>query len=1166
MSDFVHLHVHTEYSLLDGAARIRELVKKAKRTGFDSLAITDHGAMYGVIPFYKACQEEGIQPIIGCEMYVTGGSMEERPSQREGQIYHLLLLAETDEGYRNLMKLVTEAHLRGFHYKPRIDKKTLRQYCKGLIATSSCLAGEVPQAILDGDIMKARRLAEEYREIFGSDNFFFELQDHGIPEQQQVNRQLIGLSQGMGIPLVATNDLHYIEQQDAEVQDCLLCIGTNSKLEDTERLRFPTEEFYLKSAEEMARLFAHMPEAVANTRRIADRCRVTIPLGGRLLPAFPIPEEEDAANYLRDRCLEGARERYPEQTTEVMERLDYELSIIATMGFADYFLIVWDFVRFAREAGIAVGPGRGSAAGSLVAYVLHITDIDPIRYQLLFERFLNPERINMPDIDIDFNYERRDEVIEYVTRKYGDHRVAQIITFGTMAPRAAVRDVGRVMELPYRDVDKVAKMIPAQPGVRLEDVMKPESELAKWCQQDPRLIRLMQTVKKVEGIPRHASTHAAGVVISKGDLTDFVPLEEGNDGVSLTQYPMEALEEIGLLKADFLGLRNLTVIERTVAAIAENEAEHIDFQGDDYDDLTTYTLLSQGVTMGVFQLESAGMRKVLRELKPSTFEDLIAVLALYRPGPMAQIPRFIRAKHGLEKVDYPHKDLAPILQNTYGIIVYQEQIMRIASTMAGFSLGQADILRRAVSKKKRAVLDEQREAFVNGAIAKGYSVGTGKKVYDLIVQFADYGFNRSHSAAYAVLAYQTAYLKANYPQHFMSALLTTVMGNHTKMAEYIEDCQRMGISIAHPDVNKSERAFAVKKSGIQMGLGAIKNVGTQAITSILSERKKREFRNLFDFCERVDLRVCNRRVMESLIQCGAMDGFPEHRAQALAMLDEAIEHGLECQRRANENQLQLFNDPGEGVSVKFDYNHVKPFSQSEKLEMERELLGLYLSGHPLDDWQDMISQTTDHRLGDLEAVPEEKNVKVAGLVRSVKGITTKKGDGMAFVTIEDFSHQVEMVVFPTALRQYRSLLQLDRPILVTGRINHHEKGVKLIPGTIEDLERVAAKIKNPTADQQTTEPNKKDRSAKSRVPHVEAYIRIPTEKEGTSAMASLHQVLAEYKGHVAVRLYYQSTGKVLALPVAKYGIHPSESCKRRVEDILGEHSFRLKEVFSSGTR
>ncbi|MFC4075780.1 DNA polymerase III subunit alpha [Salinithrix halophila] len=1158
MSDFVHLHVHTEYSLLDGAARIRELVGKAKEAGFDSLAITDHGVLYGVVPFYKSCLEAGLRPIIGCEVYVTSGSLEERPRQRESRIHHLLLLAETNEGYQNLMKLVSEAHLRGFHYKPRIDKELLRAHSRGLIATSACLAGEIPQAILEDNMAKAKRLAEEYKEIFGPEHFFFELQDHGLPEQQKVNRQLIGLSQAMEIPLVATNDLHYIEKEDATVQDCLLCIGTNRKLEEKDRMRFPSEEFYLKSAEEMKRLFARVPEAVKNTRRIADRCRVEIPLGGRLLPAFPVPEGETAAGHLRQLCFQGAEERYGTLSDAVRKRLEYELSVINEMGFSDYFLIVWDFIRFAREKGIAVGPGRGSAAGSLVAYVLFITDIDPIRYKLLFERFLNPERINMPDIDIDFNYERRDEVIGYVTRKYGDHRVAQIITFGTMAPRAAVRDVGRVMGLPYADVDKAAKMIPAGPGVTLEQVMKPDSELAKWSRKDPRLTRLMETVAKVEGLPRHVSTHAAGVVISKGDLTDYVPLEQGNEGISLTQYPMEVLEEIGLLKADFLGLRNLTVIEQAVDAIREKEGVTIDFRDSEYDDPATYRMLSKGETAGVFQLESAGMRKVLRELKPTSFEDLIAVLALYRPGPMEQIPRFIRAKHGQEKVDYPHPDLKPILSNTYGIIVYQEQIMRIASQMAGFTLGQADILRRAVSKKKRRILNEQRAVFIKGAIKQGYSEETGGKVYDLIVRFADYGFNRSHSAAYAVLAYQTAFLKANYPLYFMSALLTTVMGSHGKMAEYIEDCRRMGIRVLHPDVNESERAFAVKGNAIRVGLAAIKNVGTHAITSILKERRQKPFHDLFDFCQRVDLRTCNRRVIESLIQCGAMDSLPEHRAQALAMLDEAMERGGDYQRRQSEDQLKLFEDGPEMHQTRFSYDGVKPFRERERLEMERELLGLYLSGHPLDGFRETIARVTSHTVSDLDSAREEERVTIAGMIRDVKAITTKKGEGMAFVTLEEFSREAELVVFPRTLRQYRTLLQLDRPIRVSGKVNHHENGVKILTDTFEDLER----LEREKGTHGGRLPRKQESPAMDEKPQrggVEAYIRISREREGAETLEALKRLLLSHKGKTPVRLYYESSGKVLALPATKYGIHPSEECKSRVEDILGKHSFRLKE-------
>lgn len=1145
---FVHLHVHTEFSLLDGASRIRDLVVQAKDIGFDALAITDHGAMYGVVPFYQACREAGLKPIIGCEVYLTPGDRRERPSRKEQRIHHLLLLAETNEGYQNLMKLVSRAHLEGFYHKPRVDKTILRQHAAGLIATSACLAGEIPQAILEDNISKARHLAQEYRDIFGPDHFFLELQDHGLPEQQKVNHCLIQLSHELDIPLVVTNDSHYIHQDDHEMHDCLLCIGTNRRLEDEDRLRFPTDEYYLKTAEEMERLFAHVPEAVANTRRIADRCQVEIPFGQRLLPRFPVPDGMDAATYLKKQCLVGVAKRYGSPSEEVRRRLEYELSVIVRMGFEDYFLIVWDFVRFARQQGIAVGPGRGSAAGSLVAYVLYITDVDPIRYQLLFERFLNPERVNMPDIDIDFNYERRDEVIEYVTRKYGDHRVAQIITFGTMAPRAAVRDVGRVMGLPYGEVDQTAKRIPSGPGVTLKQVWKPGSELDRWIGEHPRVKRMMKTVRKVEGFPRHTSTHAAGVVIAPGDLTDHVPLEQGADGIPLTQYPMEALEAIGLLKADFLGLRNLTVIERTVDAIREREGVVIDFSQMDMDDPATYRLLSRGETTGVFQMESAGMRKVLRELKPHTFEDIIAVLALYRPGPMEQIPRFIRAKHGLESIEYPHPDLEPILKDTYGIIVYQEQIMQIAARMAGFTLGQADLLRRAVSKKKRELLDEQREAFVQGCLAQGYDEQTGRAVYDLIVRFANYGFNRSHSAAYAVLAYQTAYLKANYPLYFMAALLTTVMGSHTKMAEYIEDGRRLGIEVDLPDINASERDFSAKDGKIRVGLAAIKNVGTHAITSILKERKKGAFRDLFDFCRRVDLRVCNRRVIESLIQCGAMDGFPDHRAKQLAMLDEAIEYGIGIQRQQSTDQLTLFEEePQRGI--RFHYDRVKPFLPKEQLEMERELLGLYLSGHPLDEWQEAVRRHSTHPLKELEGVRDGERVTVCGILVKVKPITTKKEEAMVFAVLEDYTSQVEVVVFPRVLNRYRSLLQLDRPVKVSGRVNQHEESVKVLADTVEDLERLQREEKQGEMEKAFRRPR-----------DWTVYIKVTPDRESAIILDQLKQVLQDHRGTVPVRLFYERNRRLLELSLEKYGVRPSEELKRRVEEIMGNTSFRIKDT------
>jgi DNA polymerase-3 subunit alpha len=1077
-------------------------------------------------------------------MYLTPGDYRERPSLREQRIHHQLLLAESLEGYRNLLRLTTEAHLRGFHYKPRIDKQLLARHAEGLIATSSCLAGEIPQAILRGDLREARRLVGEYLDIFGRDRFFFELQDHRLPEQQKVNRQLIEWSREMGIGLIATNDVHYTDREDYEMHDCLLCIQTGRKLADEDRMRFANDQFYLKPAEEMARLFAHVPEAIRNTVEIAERCRVEIPLGQKLLPRFPVPEGKTAGEYLRELCLRGARERYGSPSQEVLNRLEYELDVIDRMGFNDYFLIVWDFVRFAHERGIAVGPGRGSAAGSLVAYVLHITDVDPIRYNLLFERFLNPERINMPDIDIDFNYERRDEVIRYVTEKYGKERVAQIITFGTMAPRAAVRDVGRVMGLPYRDVDRVAKLIPASPGMTMARAFEMEPELKRMAER-PDLAKMFEIACKVEGMPRHASTHAAGVVISEEPLTMHVPLQEGSGGIPITQYPMEVLEEIGLLKADFLGLRNLTVIERAIELIQRNHGVKVRFEGE-LDDPATYELLSRGETTGVFQLESAGMRKVLRELKPSVFEDLIAVNALYRPGPMEQIPRFIRAKHGQEKVTYPHPDLEEILKNTYGIIVYQEQIMQIAAKMAGFTLGQADLLRRAVAKKKRELLMEQREAFVKGCLQNGYDEATGHAVYDLIVRFADYGFNRSHSAAYSVLAYQTAWLKANYPLEFMAALLTTVTGNQAKMAEYIEEARRMGIEVLPPDIQKSDVNFSVEGNAIRFGLAAVKNVGTLAIRSILEARKKGPFTDLLDLCRRIDLRVCNRRVLESLIQCGAMDSFPGHRAQNLAILDEAIERGGRHTRNAAADQMSLFGEMESPIGELLqEVGHLPPYSKKEELELERELLGLYLSGHPLDRYRAWAGRLSDHRLSALAECAEREKVRVIAWVSEIKTVQTKKGEQMAFLALEDVSGQAEAIVFPKVLARAFGWLKPDIPIWIRGTVQHGEETVRLIVDELEHLDERLAKAKEGRV--QTTS-------------RKQAFVRIAPMHENPESLYKLKEILQSYKGPIPVCLYYERTKKVLALPPEKYGIRLDSECVKRIETLFGKDSFRLKEI------
>ncbi len=1135
MSHFVHLHVHTEYSLLDGAARIEKLVKQAKGQGMQALAITDHGAMYGVVPFYQACKREGIHPIIGCEVYLTSGDHREKPNRKEQKNYHLLLLAETDQGYRHLMKLVTEAHLHGFHYKPRVDKALLSKYAKGLIATSSCLAGEIPQAILQGDIEKARQLVWEYLDLFGSDHFFFELQDHHLPEQQRVNRQLIAWSREMGIPLVATNDVHYVRREDHDIHDCLLCIGTGSKLSDEKRLRFHSDQFYFKTEQEMSKLFSYVPEALSNTWEIAKRCQVTIPFGQKLLPKYPVPNGMTAKAYLREKCLEGVARRYPTITPEIRKRLEYELAIIDTMGFNDYFLVVWDFVRFAHEQGIAVGPGRGSAAGSLVAYVLFITDVDPIRYNLLFERFLNPERISLPDIDIDFNFERRDEVIQYVQKKYGEEHVAQIITFGTMAPRAAVRDLGRVLELPYHKVDQLAKLIPSSPGMTLEKAYQLEPGLQK-LKQYPDLDRLLQYAEEVEGLPRHASTHAAGVVISPTPLTQYVPLQEGTEGIPLTQYPMEVLEKIGLLKADFLGLRNLTIIERAQKIIEQQTGQKIAKQMKQHDDPATYELLASGETLGVFQMESAGMRRVLQELKPTCFEDIIAVLALYRPGPMEQIPRFIRAKHGEEKVTYPHPDLEKILKNTYGIIVYQEQIMQIAARMAGFTLGQADLLRRAVGKKNRELLDQQRTAFIEGCIQNGYSRQIGEEVYDLILRFANYGFNRSHSAAYAVLAYQTAYLKTHYPLAFMTALLTTVMGNQGKMIEYVNEAKRMGIPVLPPDISKSEEAFSVEKQSIRFGLAAIKNVGLLAIQEIIKARKSGAFRDLFDFCRRVNTRLCNRRVMEALIQCGAMDSLPGHRTQKLAMLDEAIENSSTYLRQQSARQMSLFTEElEEDVEKRLQhYQQIAPYTQREKLQMEKELLGLYLSGHPLDQYQGVLAQARTHRIAQLADERDQQRVRISGMITEIKRIKTKKGEAMAFIKLEDETDAIEVVIFPRLFHQVLPLLQEDQLIEVMGNIDLQEKGVKLIAQACRELPK-----------SQLSEPSK-------------VFIRLGEEDENPPKLEKLKQIFINHRGTTPVYLYYERTRKLFELPITKYGITLTEECSRQIKQLLGPEALRIK--------
>lgn len=1216
MSGFVHLHVHSEYSLLDGAARIGDLPARARELGMTALALTDHGVMYGVIPFYKACLEQGIKPIIGCEVYMTSGSMQEKAPRSEQPNYHLILLAKNETGYRNLMHLVSMAHLRGFHYKPRIDFALLSQHAEGLICLSSCLAGEINQLLLKDRDGEARAAAERYRDLFGED-FYLELQDHGLLEQRQVMPKMIALAKDLDIPLVATNDVHYVRPEDYAMQDVLICIGTGKTLADPERLKFHSDQMYLKSAEEMARLFAHVPEAVANTVAIAEKCDLALRFGQAILPAYsPLPEGMDSAALLRQLCAEGLERRYAHtphwQSKEgrrmLQERLDYELGVIEKMGFADYFLIVWDFIRHAHERGIATGPGRGSSAGSLVAYVLGITKVDPIRYRLLFERFLNPERISMPDIDIDFDDERRDEVIDYVVRKYGSDRVAQIITFGTMAARAAVRDVGRVLDLPYGTVDKAAKMIPGAPGVTIEAALKHNRDLRELCAQQPKVAELIDMARRVEGMPRHASTHAAGVVISREPLTHHVPLQEGTDAAPLTQYSMEHLEAIGLLKMDFLGLRTLSIIERTLHWIEERYGVRLNLDELADDDPLTFEMLGRGDTTGIFQLESAGMRRVLRELKPSDIEDIISVVALYRPGPMEFIPKYIDGKHGRIAVDYPHPVLEPILSDTYGIIVYQEQIMQIASTMAGFSLGEADLLRRAVAKKNRETLDRERTHFVVGCIGQGHSAEDASRVYDMIVRFADYGFPRAHAAAYGILAYQTAYLKAHYPVEFMAAMLTAVTGNQRKTAEYVDECRRMGIDVLPPDVNESGVTFTPVGGidpggspirGIRFGLAAIKNVGTQAIESILRERKEGPYEDLADLCRRVDLRVCNKRVLEALIQGGAMDSLPGHRAQLVAVLDETVEKAVKWRKEKEDLQIHLFGLQEE-VNWEIAYPDVREYSVAQKLELERELLGLYISGHPLDGYSELIRELELDAMHHFAEMPDDSVVFAAGMVLSLRTIITRKGQPMAFAEFEDRVVRTEMVLFPEVWRRFGQLAEKGRVVIVRGRIQHQDDDFKLIAEELYDPNEagVAQRLR---ADRRLSHSRPSRGEARApRAPHSRTpapgaasavhgtarraaghgagaqpaispaargpsakpvrqrvYIKIAADLEQESRLKKLQALLAANAGPLPTVLFYEREQKAKALS-ERYNVKPSPALFREIEALFGEGAVKVK--------
>ncbi len=1062
---FTHLHVHTEYSLLDGSSKIKELAARAKELGMDSLAITDHGVMYGVIDFYRACREVGVKPIIGCEVYVSPGSRFDRETvSGEDRYYHLVLLAENNQGYQNLMKIVSKGFVEGFYYKPRVDYEVLEQYHEGIIATSACLAGEIPRYLMRGMYEDAKQAALHYQEIFGQGNFFLELQDHGIPAQRQVNQGILRISKELGIGLVATNDSHYTLKEDWKAHDILLCIQTGKKVTDENRMRYEAEKFYLKSEDEMRELFPYAPEALENTHKIAERCNVEIEFGVTKLPKYQVPEGYDSWSYLNYLCEEGFAKRYPDDDGSLHERMVYELDTIHTMGYVDYFLIVWDFIHFAKSHGISVGPGRGSAAGSVVSYALEITNIDPIRYGLLFERFLNPERVSMPDIDIDFCYERRQEVIDYVVEKYGKDQVAQIVTFGTLAAKGVVRDVGRVLDLPYAQCDAIAKMIPADLGMTLEKALKTSPDLRDAYNSDDQVKYLIDMAMRLEGLPRHTSMHAAGVVISRTSVDEYVPLSRAADGTITTQFTMTTLEELGLLKMDFLGLRTLTVIQNACDQIEKNRGIHIDVDTIDYNDKQVLESIGTGRTDGVFQVESSGMKSFMKELKPGSLEDIIAGISLYRPGPMDFIPRYLKGKNNPETITYECPQLEHILSPTYGCIVYQEQVMQIVRDLAGYTLGRSDLVRRAMAKKKAAVMEKERQNFVygnpeegvTGCVANGIDEKIANHIYDEMIDFAKYAFNKSHAAAYAVVSYQTAYLKYYYPAEFMAALMTSVMDNLTKLSEYIVTCRQMGIAILPPDINSGESGFSVDGEGIRYGLSAIKSIGKSVVEMIVKERENNgKFRSLEDFVERMSSKEVNKRTMENFIRSGALDCLPGNRRQKVLIAPEIIDNKNREKKNSMAGQMSLFDfaDESEKTDFQITFPDVEEFTKEDILAGEKETLGIYISGHPLEAYVNAMKNNTNASAVDfmvdeetnLAALSDGQRVTIGGMVTDKTVKTTKTGKMMAFLTIEDLTGSVEVLVFPKNYEAQREVFTEDAKLFVQGRVSLGEEPVgKLI--------------------------------------------------------------------------------------------------------------------------
>lgn len=1178
---FTHLHVHTEYSLLDGAARIKDVVARAKELGMTSLAITDHGVMFGVIDFYRECNKQGIKPVIGCEVYTAARTLFDKDSEKDKHMGHLVLLAKDNQGYKNLMKIVSEGYRHGFYYKPRIDKNVLRKYSGGLIALSACLAGDVQNRLLNGDYDGARREALEMLDIFGEGNYYLELQDQGLEEEARILPGMKRLHEETGIPFVATNDVHYVRQEDAEAQDVLMCIQTASTIDEENRMRFPNDQFYLKSEDEMRKIFANIPEAIDNTAKIADECNVTFTFGELHLPEFNAPDGLTNTKYLRKLCEQGLSERYPEASAEekkeLQQRLDYELGTIEKMGYVEYFLIVWDFINYAKQNGIMVGPGRGSAAGSIVAYTLRITDIDPIKYSLIFERFLNPERVSMPDIDIDFCYERRGEVIDYVTEKYGEDKVCQIITFGTMKAKQAVRDVGRVLNVSYPETDAIAKAIPFSLKMTIDLALETSPELKAKYENEETTKKVIDMARAIEGMPRHASTHAAGVVISKDSIDEYVPLYLADKGLS-TQFNMTTIEELGLLKMDFLGLRNLTIIRDALEMIEADYEVTIDFSSMDYDDPAVYEMIASGNTQGIFQLESGGMTQFMKNLKPDCFEDIVAGISLYRPGPMASIPTYIDNKKHPGNIEYLHESLEPILSVTYGCLVYQEQVMQIVRDLGGYSYGRSDLVRRAMGKKKMDVMLQEKEYFINGkldddgnveiagCIRNGVPEKTAEEIFNQMVSFAEYAFNKSHAAAYAVVAYETGYLKAHYTVEFMAALMTSVMGDSDSIAKYMRNCTEMGIEVLPPDINESQKKFSVVDGKIRFGLLGVKNVGEGAIDAIIEARQtKGRPEDIFQFIENIDIHKVNKKAVESLIKAGALDCLNENRAAHLAVYESLMESAQSSARNNIEGQMSLFQLNADTMQESRSMNvlpDVRNFNQDILIAQEKEMLGVYITSHPLDEYADRIEQlvtVTSQDLADVLDSEEQGEMHtfvrdgmqatMAGIITSKKNLITKNNKMMAFVDMEDLYGTVEVVVFPNIYERFGSLVAEDSIVSVTGSINFKEGEVpKLLAEKIVDLRSLTEELEQSRESVQTA-----DAESVPDAPEGLIKIKLPSGN-ATEMLNRIRNVMLAHRGKYQAIIYMPQGGSFRT--ERELWVQPDADFRKAVTDIVGEENYK----------